>query len=164
MYKLGEKIAELRKVKGLTQSELAEELEVTSQAVSKWEVGSSYPDITILPKLTRILETSADYLLNEGYEPDIRYIKEENRKNIDELVFKIRIQDDGDSVKINLPIPFLKLGVQLGDGLNINGNNIGKILENVDINKLIEMAEKGILGKFVEIEGKDGEQVSIFIE
>ncbi len=61
--KVGEQIASLRKEKGLTQSELGERLGVSFQAVSKWERGEALPDITLLPDIARILETTIDFIL-----------------------------------------------------------------------------------------------------
>ena len=61
--KVGEQIAALRKAKGLTQSELGERIGVSFQAVSKWERGETLPDITLLPDLAKILETTIDYIL-----------------------------------------------------------------------------------------------------
>ncbi len=59
-------ICELRKSKNLTQKELAEKLNVTDKAVSKWERGLSYPDITLISKLAQIFEITTDELLNGG--------------------------------------------------------------------------------------------------
>ena len=60
--RMGENIAALRRAAGLTQELLADRLGVTSQAVSKWESGQSYPDITILPQLALVLNCSvADF-------------------------------------------------------------------------------------------------------
>jgi len=66
METTAEKIRHLRKEKGLTQEELARQLGVTNQAVSKWENSLSYPDVTLLPKLAQILETNVDSLLGGG--------------------------------------------------------------------------------------------------
>ncbi len=63
---LGKRIMINRKRLGLTQDQLAEQLGVTAQAVSKWENDQSCPDITILPKLAEIFSISTDTLL--GYE------------------------------------------------------------------------------------------------
>lgn len=60
---LGKRIAEHRKQLGLTQDQLAEQLGVTAQAVSKWENDQSCPDITTLPRLADIFGTSVDALL-----------------------------------------------------------------------------------------------------
>ncbi len=60
---LGQKIAELRKAKNMTQLELATKLNITDKAVSKWERDISCPDINTFPKLAEILEVSVDELL-----------------------------------------------------------------------------------------------------
>lgn len=73
MYNLGAKIAELRKKQSLTQSELAELLNVSAQAVSKWEIGASYPDIALLPQIAGLLQCSTDYLLLEDAVPETKY-------------------------------------------------------------------------------------------
>ena len=60
---LGQKIAELRKAKNMTQLELANKLNITDKAVSKWERDISCPDINTFPKLAEILGVSVDELL-----------------------------------------------------------------------------------------------------
>jgi len=57
-------ILELRKEKKLTQKELGTRLGVTDKAVSKWERGISYPDISLIPKLANILGVTTSELLN----------------------------------------------------------------------------------------------------
>ncbi len=60
----GKFIAACRKEKGLTQAQLAEKLNITDRAVSKWETGKSMPDSSIMLELCRILEISVNELLN----------------------------------------------------------------------------------------------------
>lgn len=57
---VGKQIASLRKAKGLTQNQLGERLNISFQAVSKWERGEALPDISILVDLANILETTTD--------------------------------------------------------------------------------------------------------
>ena len=64
--KIGQYIQNLRKAAGLTQKELAEKLNLSFQAVSKWENGDSLPDTGVLLDLCDILNTTADKLLNGG--------------------------------------------------------------------------------------------------
>lgn len=68
--KLCENIKKLRLKKGFTQEELAETLGVSPQAVSRWENGSCYPDLELLPTISRFFGTSIDCLLgaDENYE------------------------------------------------------------------------------------------------
>ena len=61
--KVGKFIAYLRKEKGLTQQQLGDKLFVTDKAVSKWERGLSFPDITILQKLALILDADVSEIL-----------------------------------------------------------------------------------------------------
>lgn len=62
---LQEKIYQLRKSKGMSQEELAEKVGVTRQAVSKWEMGSSVPELDTLVALARCFGVTTDYLLSE---------------------------------------------------------------------------------------------------
>ena len=64
--KVGRQIADLRQVKGLTQSQLGERLNISFQAVSKWERGETLPDVGILLDLAKVLETTVDHILNGG--------------------------------------------------------------------------------------------------
>ncbi len=58
-----ENLKKIRKDKGYTQEELAKELNVVRQTVSKWEKGLSLPDVDILSKIADILETDVNILL-----------------------------------------------------------------------------------------------------
>ena len=62
----GDRISFLRKLKGLTQAQLAEKLGISAQAVSKWESGLSCPDIMMLVPLADIFNVSTDMLLGGG--------------------------------------------------------------------------------------------------
>ena len=59
----GATISALRREKGMTQLELAQQMGVTDKAVSKWERNLSFPDVASLPKLAEVLGTSVDELL-----------------------------------------------------------------------------------------------------
>lgn len=61
--KTGELIALLRREKNMSQKDLAEKLDVTNKAISRWETGRGYPDIEILPELSQILGISVQELL-----------------------------------------------------------------------------------------------------
>lgn len=60
---IGKRIETLRKKCGITQQKLAEKLSVTDKAISKWENGSGYPDITFLPKIATYFGVTIDYLI-----------------------------------------------------------------------------------------------------
>ena len=64
--KLHEKIYSQRKLKGLSQEELAEKIGVSRQAVSKWETGEALPEITKLKGLAEVFGVTTDFLLNDN--------------------------------------------------------------------------------------------------
>ena len=66
---LGERIITLRKERDISQTELARRLNVSRQAVSKWEQGTSSPDTAKLIQLAQILETDVEYLAT-GIRPE----------------------------------------------------------------------------------------------
>ncbi len=70
MMKLPDKILTLRKQNGMSQEELADKLDVSRQAVSRWENGSAQPDASNLLQISKLFRVSADYLLNDDYESD----------------------------------------------------------------------------------------------
>jgi len=63
MKYLAENLRKFRAEKGLTQEDVAKYLHITPQSVSKWERGETYPDITFLPALANVFETSVDRLI-----------------------------------------------------------------------------------------------------
>lgn len=66
LQKIGDKITTLRKKNKMTQSDFADALYVTHQAVSKWENGKSIPSIEVLYQITQLFHVSIDYLLDDA--------------------------------------------------------------------------------------------------
>ena len=89
--KLEEKIFKLRKGKGMSQEELAEKLNVSRQAVSRWEMGTAQPDVQNLLQISKLFDVTTDYLLNDEYNSneEIPCIKEIKNK-LDERNQKYR--------------------------------------------------------------------------
>ena len=79
--KISEKIVHLRKLNGLSQEELAEKLEVSRQAISRWEMGTAKPDANNILQLSMLFGVTTDYLLHDEYESDndLPKIKENNQ-------------------------------------------------------------------------------------
>lgn len=112
---IGEVISSLRKEKGMTQSDLAEKMNVTDKAVSKWERNLSCPDVNSIPKLAEILGTTVEELLNaQG--------KKENNK-------------------INEIINIALIGIGLAMGICIM---VTSILKQIDMNSAIIMLGIGM--------------------
>ena len=85
MKSIGETIASLRKQKGMTQNELAEKMNVTDKAVSKWERDLSCPDINTISKLADILDVSVEELLKAKNKENSNTAK---MKDLINLIFK----------------------------------------------------------------------------
>ena len=159
---IGANIARLRREHNMKQDELAEMLDVTPQAVSKWENGASMPDIALLPKLANIFGVTIDDLFGADRtpEPDVQMVPPEKRKSFDEMILRVRVQDGGDKVNVNLPLPLVRLALEIGMTMpNVNTGNVD--LSKVDFNHIIKLVEAGVIGKLVEVEGSDGETVVI---
>lgn len=71
---LGNVIKRLRTEQSVTQEELAEHLEISFQAISKWETGTSLPDITLLPKLAAFFGVRIDELFSVNHEDELERI------------------------------------------------------------------------------------------
>ena len=167
METLGKRISENRKAKNIKQEELAEILLVSPQAVSKWENNISCPDISLLPKLSEILGISVDELLSGKKEPETKFVPEEKRKNIDDMMFRIVVDSaDGDKVRVNIPCALLKVAMDCGMEMPVVSGNetVNSAFKNIDLAKIFEMAEKGAIGNLVEVESADGDIISIFVE
>ena len=85
----GQRFTRLRKEKGLTQEDIALKVNISTQAVSKWENDISMPDIGILGDLADILAISIDELLGKT-KPTVSLSTNEN-KDINKMALKIKI-------------------------------------------------------------------------
>ncbi len=127
-YETGERLAKYRKKANLSQEELADKLNVSRQAVSKWERGESSPDTDNLISLAKLYNVTLDDLLNKN--PDETLNKEnDEHKNKKEYVHiskdGIHVKDDEHEVHID------STGVhEFGDQININGENITENFKN----------------------------------
>lgn len=65
--KFADKIIKLRKENGLSQEDLADKLNISRQAISRWESDSVLPDATNILQLSKLFNVSCDYLLNDEY-------------------------------------------------------------------------------------------------
>lgn len=86
--KIGRFIAERRKLQGLTQAQLAEKLNITDRAVSKWETGRSLPDATLMLALCEILGISVNELLS-GEKVTMENNQEKNEQLLLEMAKEI---------------------------------------------------------------------------
>ena len=107
---IGERLANERKKLGLTQEDLGAKLNISRQAISKWESDISLPDTANLIKLSSLFSCSIDYILNGT-------VKEEERENATEndrkqpFSFRPRIKEKH-SEKTLMGLPLWSIGVK----------------------------------------------------
>ena len=130
---IGKRIAALRREKNLKQDDLAQMLEVSPQAVSKWENDQTCPDISLLPKLAKILGVSVDELLSgkQELQPVVTLAPEDQRKDIKDMVLRIVVDSaDGDKVRVNLPMALVQLAMEMGMEMpQVSGNDALKDID-----------------------------------
>lgn len=164
---LGKRIRDFRKAMNMTQEALAERMNVTAQAVSKWENDVSAPDISVLPDLADIFGITVDELLGAEKPADVRVIPEEKR-DLSRLILRISVDSsDGDRVRVNVPILLLKAALDIGISMPQVVTSLGtrpEDIEKIDFSMIFSLIERGVVGKLVEIESADGDRVIITVE
>lgn len=157
---LGERLASARKNKGLTQDELANHLDVTPQAISKWENNLSCPDILLLPKISEILGVGIEELLtgSEKKEAAVKIPLTDNSK----LRLKINISPvNKKPTKITVPVALVKRIARIGNG--ISGIVGGDTISSSQMEEILSLAEEGATGEILNIEADDGTIIKIEI-
>jgi transcriptional regulator with XRE-family HTH domain len=131
---ISKNIYNLRKASGLTQEALAEKLNISFQAVSKWENGQSLPDIAMLPLLAEIFGTSIDRLF--GREAGVDYtVPWEDDEKLRGIVFKGHkiLKKCDDLSKLTFTVEGDALNVESNCSVNC-GNVEGNVEAGVDVN------------------------------
>lgn len=113
---LGERIAQLRKERNLSQGQLAQALDISRQAVSKWENDQSSPDTLKLIQLAEVLDTEVEYLAT-GVKPEyqsppivVNVVKKVD-KIVDRVVEKPVIKRVTRVKTVRNPLEYLILGI-----------------------------------------------------
>ena len=157
---LGERLSIARKKQGLTQDDFAKQLDVTAQAISKWENNLSCPDIMLLPKISEILGVSIEELL-------IGEDKKEEKPKLSvntgsRLKLKIKVTPlNKKPTNITVPVALVKRVAKIGNGISgILGNGS---ISSVQLEEILELAEEGATGEILNIEAEDGTEITIEI-
>ncbi len=153
--KIGSIISAKRRALGLTQQNIADELGVSFQAVSKWEKGVSYPDTELLPKLAALLMTTVDGLM--GYPVGALTVYEERYK-ADGYYWGLKPNDMCYEVmKLMPPVkPYRLLEVGCGEG-----KDAVFLAKNGYMVTAFDAAESG-LEKAKELADKSGVHIDLF--
>ena len=99
---LGQKLEEIRKRFGLSQEQLAEIMNVSRQAITKWENDRGMPELTNLQELSKVFGVSVDYLLNDGDSLP----KLSMRKELDKSEYKNKLSSYNEILKKYYPEPW----------------------------------------------------------
>ncbi len=98
--KIGKFISLKRKEKNLTQQELAELLNITDRAISKWENGICLPDVGTMPELCKILEIT----INDLFSGEMVDMKDNEKKLEENLLEMAKIKEQNDKALLNMEI------------------------------------------------------------
>lgn len=159
----GQRFTRLRKEKNFTQEEIALKLNISAQAVSKWENDISMPDISILTSIADIFDITLDELLGREKKQDVILVNEEDKKDINKMVLRMKVvSSDGSKVNINIPIPLLKVCIE--SGMEIPQVNGSKHFSNIDIKQIYALIEQGVIGELMTLESSEGDKVVIVVE
>ncbi len=161
MESFGTRLADLRREHNLTQNDIADRLNISAQAVSKWENDLTSPDIDTLLKLSDIFNITVDELLGKKKQEPV-YIPTERRKDINKMVLRITVESvDGDRVRVNLPMAAVRIFLNNDSAKVFSGN---KALEEIDFNQIYALVEQGVIGELVSVDSADGDHVRITVE
>lgn len=159
---LGSKIARLRKEKGYTQEEFSQLLDVTAQAVSKWENDLSCPDIMLLPKISQLLGISIDEML--GNPPSQKQEEPKPDADIKKLSLKINITAPGKKpVNISFPMATVKKFTKLGTGISNLVNINSPSIDSNKIDSIFELINDGATGEILNITDENDQNIVIEI-
>ena len=156
---------ELRKKKGLTQAEVASNLNVSPQAVSKWEKGESCPDISLLGKIADLFDVSVDYLLGRGQQASKVEAIEPPHGDYSNYFLRLVAEDVGENgkanrAKINLPLSIVAMMFNSSSEIKLGNFTLNK----AQVEQIFDMVEAGASGNILEAESEDGGICKIFIE
>ncbi len=156
MNTIGQNIAHFRKQKNMTQEELAEKMSVTAQAVSKWECDMSYPDITAIQALSKILGVSVTEIL-EGIQAPLE-IKDAPQEIIDRRIVRIEVQVNETKIVTRFPVPAVKKAKENGTLRNLVGE-----CAYARVVSVLDMIDSGVTGHLIDVDNPEA-QICITVE
>ena len=135
---IGKNIAKFRKMKGFTQAELGELLDVSNQAVSKWESEMTMPDIMLLPELASVLGVSMEMLYDTSPADDVQTELCEAVKKKERKILNISYRDEKIDAKVKIPVEALKAALKLGMTDEEDSKEIAPFIEFLENNMNID--------------------------
>ena len=156
METFGMRLGRIRKENNYTQETIANKLNVTAQAVSKWENDITSPDIDTLIKLADIFNITIDELVGRASNAIAT-----TKKDINKMILKIIVDsNENDKVRVNLPMGIVKILVESGSVTSVVNN---KSLNDIDFKQIISLVEQGIIGEIVSVDSSEGDYVRVIV-
>ena len=162
METFGTRLAALRKQRGMTQDSIADKLNISAQAMSKWENDLTSPDIDTLLKLSDIFDISLDELMGR-VKKDAVMLADAKQLDIDKLTLRVYVDSaDNDRVRVNLPVALIRVLVESDGTQNLLAGN--KWAKGIDFKEIFKLVEQGLLGELVTVDSAEGDHVRIVVE
>lgn len=139
---LGRRIARLRLARTATQERLAKELNVSPQAVSKWENDINYPDISLLPDLARFLGVSVDELLSGASASTQETAAQENAAAQESAAEVVSVADDEPAEIVEESAEYADQGIATQSSGFSFGKLFGKSMIKVEKNDEADGSKK----------------------
>ena len=147
---IGEHIAIYRKKAGLTQEQLAEKMNVTAQAVSKWENGLTCPDLDSVARLAGFLGVTVEQLIHgDAAVPAVQVVE---TPRVGKRVLCIHVQAKGSvpaNVIVRFPVELILKAYEMGCLESLVGD------EAPFVEQAVEMIRQGTVGSLVDVETED---------
>ena len=139
---IGSNITKLRREKGMTQAELAEKLNVSVQAVSKWENDVSRPDLERIGELAQVLDTTAEFIISGDALETPTELKNGNiAKRLLVMTVNVKKPDPTD-ITLRLPAELLMNARTDGSLAKLMGEKFSEMIPDT----VFEMLESGVVG------------------
>ncbi len=147
---IGQNIAYYRKKCGLTQEELSVKMNVTAQAISKWENDLSYPDLACINTLAAVLNTTVNNLING--EEDLSGIAVSKNDDVKKKILLISVESKKENhpAKIKLRMPMEAILEAKNDEL------LGTFFAGSEMDLILTAIKSGSVGPIVDVESDQG--------
>ena len=131
----------------MTQEELSEKLNVTAQAISKWENDLSYPDLEGVNRLAAILGTTVDSILNgESKQPEVTVVETDDLGKRMMVILLQTKNGNPVSITLRLPVKLVLRAVEAGKLEELTGDN-AEYIEQV-----VEIIKAGTVGMITDVQ------------
>ena len=121
------------------------------------------PDISILLRLSEIMSTTTDYLLEKEENTVTMVTRPEEKKDFSKMMLKVKVSTlKGDKVNVQLPLILIKTMMEKGMEMPEISGKVD--LRQFDWTMIMDLVEQGVIGEIVSVDTAEGDKVSIIVE